>query len=130
MTPWEVLEQEFRNSFIDYMENEWAFEELRKLKMMNGKVDEYIVKFRRLIHRAGLNKNDGANIRMFIQGLPTKLADIVIDMSQPNTFKEWAKATQLHQQGWMYKRSLRGIFEPSQQTETPYQEGSNQGHLI
>jgi len=62
MTPWEVLEREFCNSFINYAENKQAFEKLRNLKMINEKVDKYIVEFRRLIHQAGLNENDGANI--------------------------------------------------------------------
>jgi hypothetical protein len=90
MNSWDVLEQEFRKSFIDYAANECAFKELRKLKMKDGKVDEYIAEFRRLVHRAGLDENDGNNICMFAQGLPGKLADTVIDTSCPQTFEEWA----------------------------------------
>src|SRR5882757_2866453 len=130
MNAWDVLEQEFRKSFIDYAANERAFEELRKLRMKDGRIDEYIADFRRLIHMAGLDENEGSNIRMFAQGLPSKLAENVIDTTRPQTFEEWAQAAQFHQQGWMYKQSLKNIFGPSQQTRDNSRQGnSSQGRL-
>ena len=43
MTAWEALEQDFKNAFVDYAEHEQAADELKKLYMKEGQIDEYIV---------------------------------------------------------------------------------------
>jgi hypothetical protein len=48
MTEWDVMEQEFKKAFIDYAVQERATEELTKLKMKDGNIDEYISQFRKL----------------------------------------------------------------------------------
>jgi hypothetical protein len=48
MTEWDVMEQEFKKAFIDYAVQERAAEELTKLKMKDGNIDEYISQFRKL----------------------------------------------------------------------------------
>jgi hypothetical protein len=42
---WQVLEAEFKKAFIDYTAHKGAQDELRKLKMKEGNVDEYIAAF-------------------------------------------------------------------------------------
>jgi len=46
MTAWDALEQDFQHSFIDYAVHEKAHDDLRKLKMSGGNVDQYIVDFK------------------------------------------------------------------------------------
>src|SRR6266436_906313 len=55
MTAWDALEQDFRHSFIDYVVHEKAHDDLRKLKMSGGNVDQYITDFEYLAQRAGIN---------------------------------------------------------------------------
>jgi hypothetical protein len=58
MTAWQALEADFKRSFVDYAEHERAQDELRKLKMKDSNVDEYIAAFQLLSHRAGMNLDD------------------------------------------------------------------------
>ena len=49
---WQVLEGRFKSAFIDYAEDVCTQEELKKLKMKEGNVDEYIAMFELLGQRA------------------------------------------------------------------------------
>jgi hypothetical protein len=80
MTAWQVLERKFHNAFVDYTEHEQAQDEIRKLKMKDGKVDQYIAQFTQLAHRGGLDPNEPSNLRLFARGLPQKLAEVCIDL--------------------------------------------------
>jgi hypothetical protein len=44
-SPWAVLEEDFKQSFVDYAQQEKAQDELQKLKMMGGNINEYISEF-------------------------------------------------------------------------------------
>jgi hypothetical protein len=50
MSTWQALEADFKWSFIDYTEHEHMQDELRKLKMKDSNVDEYIAAFQHLSH--------------------------------------------------------------------------------
>ena len=50
MTAWEVLKQDFKNTFINYAEYERAADELKRLYMKEGQIDEYIASFEQLAH--------------------------------------------------------------------------------
>ena len=54
---WQVLEGRFKSAFIDYVENVRAQEELKKLRMKEGNVDEYITTFELLCHRHEMCSN-------------------------------------------------------------------------
>jgi hypothetical protein len=58
MNAWQALEADFKRSFVDYAEHEWAQDELRKLKMKDSNVDKYIAAFQLLSHHAGMNLDD------------------------------------------------------------------------
>ena len=45
---WQVLEGRFKSAFIDYAENVCTQEELKKLRMKEGNVDEYVATFKLL----------------------------------------------------------------------------------
>jgi len=94
MTAWDTLEQDFRHSFIDYAVHEKAHNDLRKLKMSRGNVNQYIVDFEFLAQHTGIDVNDPTTIRLFSEGMPFSLAESCIKLEQPKSFKQWAKAAQ------------------------------------
>jgi len=49
-SPWAILEEDFKRSFVDYAQQEKAQDELQKLKMTNANIDEYISEFQMLGH--------------------------------------------------------------------------------
>ena len=75
---WQVIEAEFKKAFIDYMAREKAHDDLRKLKMQGGNIDQYVADFQFLASRAEININDPAAIRLFQLGLPIPLAEACI----------------------------------------------------
>jgi len=58
MTAWDALKQDFRHSFIDYAVYKKAHDDLRKLKMSRGNVNQYIADFKFLAQRARIDVND------------------------------------------------------------------------
>ena len=103
---WQVLEGRFKAAFIDYAEKVQAQEELKKLRMKEGSVDEYIATFKLLGQHAQGDLDNPFLLTHFAHGLPKALTDACIDMESPETFQEW-KAAALHQQkNWMRKQAL------------------------
>jgi hypothetical protein len=96
MTAWQALEADFKQSFIDYVEHEQAQDELRKLKMKDSNVDEYIAAFQLLSHHVGMNLNDPFTLRLFTHRLLKSLADLCIDIDSPENFEQWANTAQHH----------------------------------
>ncbi len=101
MTAWDALEQDFRHSFIDYMVHEKAHDNLRKLKMSRGNVNQYIADFKFLAQRTGIDVNNPTAIRLFSEGMPFSLAESCIKLEQPKSFKQWAKAAQVQQRNYI-----------------------------
>ena len=62
---WQVLEAKFKKAFIDYTAKEKAHNDLWKLKMQGGNVNQYIADFQFLASQAEININDPAAIRLF-----------------------------------------------------------------
>jgi hypothetical protein len=115
MTAWQVLEHEFRNTFVDYAKHERAQDEIRKLKMNAGNVDQYIAKFQQLADRGNLDVNEPSNLRLFARGLPTRLAETCINLVKPQNFEQWSHAAQDNQKAWLQKQALKtdyGVPQP------------------
>jgi hypothetical protein len=129
MTAWQALEQEFRSVFFDYAGRERAQQEICRLCMKKGNLDQYIADFERLAYRGGLNVDEPSNLRLFVQGLPSRLVDSCIDFECPETFEQWAKAAQRRQKISFKIQSLRGVFGASQQTNTQRQNNSTRGQF-
>jgi hypothetical protein len=89
MNTWDVLRTHFKTAFTDYSEQECARDELRKLRMTKGDIDEYIAKFQSLVKKTGSSSDDGGTLEMFSRGLPQVLATTCITADAPNTFDEW-----------------------------------------
>ena len=97
ITAWKVLERDFKNTFVDYAKHERAADELKKLKMKEGRIDEYIAAFERLAHRANADLDNVMNLRLFAHGLLKPLCDICIDIDSPEMFEQWSNTAQRHQ---------------------------------
>ena len=72
---WDILEEDFKKSFVNYAGPERAFMDIQKLKMKEDKVDEHITTFKSLGRHAGMNLDNPSALQMFARGLPRKLAD-------------------------------------------------------
>ena len=91
---WQVIEAEFKKAFINYMAREKAHDNLWKLKLQGGNVDQYVADFQFLASQAEININDPAAIRLFQLGLPIPLAEACIDLKKPANFEQWTLAAQ------------------------------------
>ena len=119
---WQVLEGRFKSAFIDYAENVRTQEELKKLRMKEGNVDEYIATFELLGQHAQGDLDDPFLLMHFAHGLPKALTDACINMESPETFQEWKAAALCQQKNWMRKQALHHEQNPVAQPQ-----GQNQG---
>jgi len=119
MMAWDTLEQDFRHSFIDYAVHEKAHDDLRKLKMSGGNIDQYIADFEFLAQRAGIDVNDPTMIRLFSEGMPFSLAKSCIKLEQPKSFEQWAKAAQAQQRNYILIQGLKKSKDGSTTTRPP-----------
>ncbi len=101
--PWSVLEADFCRSFVDYVEQEKAHDKLYKLKIAPGDIDGYISQFQMLGHHAHMNLNNPMVLQLFTCGLPNTLTDGCINRENPESFKQWAKATQRQHRNFLKK---------------------------
>jgi hypothetical protein len=79
-------------------------DELRKLKMKDSNVDEYIAAFQLFGHHMGMNLNDLSTLRLFMCRLPKSVADSCIDIDLAENFEQWANVVQSHH--WNYLKNL------------------------
>jgi hypothetical protein len=86
------------------VEHEHVQDELRKLKIKDSNVDEYIAAFQLLGHCAGMNLDDPSALRLFACRLQKSLADSCININSPENFEQWANAAQHHH--WNYLKKL------------------------
>jgi len=102
---WKELEKHFKEAFSDYAEWERAQDELKKLKMKNNNLDEYLATFETHALRTDIDMNDHTNLQTFALRLPRSLADACIKMENPKTYEQW-RATVQHQQKIYLKTKL------------------------
>jgi len=103
---------------------------MKKLKMKEGRIDEYIATFERLAHRAGVDPNDPSNLRTFAQGLPHPLVEVIIRNDSPENFQQWATSAQRQQRNWLRIQSFKNSYVPSPQRPNDRQrQGNNFGNF-
>jgi hypothetical protein len=125
MDAWDALEAEFKWAFVDYTEHERAQDELRKLKMKDNNVDEYIAAFQLLGYRVNMNLDDPSALRLFARGLPRGLADACIDNDSPENFEQWTNAAQRQHRNWLRKQAIHQDYASPRP-----QQGSNRGQFF
>jgi len=107
---WKELEKRFKEAFSDYVERKRAQDELKKLKMKNDNLDEYLAAFKTFALRADIDVNDHTNLRTFTLGLPQALADACIKMENPKTYKQWRASVQRQQKIYLKTKSLHSEY--------------------
>ena len=110
---WQVLEGRFKSAFVDYAEDVRTQEELKKLKMKEGNVDEYVTTFELLGQHAQGDLDNPFLLTHFARGLPKALMDACIDNESPETFQEWKAAALRQQKNWMRKQALHREQNPT-----------------
>jgi len=101
------VEHNFKQAFIDYTVKEKAQDELHKLHMKEGNIDQYIADFQLLAMDANIDLDEPTVLQLFYFGLPTGLAEKCIFNDLPNNFDSWAKAAQKNQCGWLLLQTLK-----------------------
>jgi len=107
---WKELEKRFKEAFSDYAERERAQDELKKLKMKNDNLDEYLAAFKTQALHADIDMNDHTNLRTFALRLPRSLADACIKMENPETYEQWRATVQCQQKIYLKTKSLHSEY--------------------
>jgi len=107
---WLKLEKRFKEAFSDYAKCERAQDELKKLKMKNDNLDEYLAAFETQALRANIDMNDHTNLQTFTLGLPWSLADACIKMENPETYEQWRATVQRQQKIYLKTKLLHSEY--------------------
>jgi retrotransposon gag protein len=89
---WQMVEHDFKQTFVDYAVKEKAQDELHKLQMKEGNIDQYIADFSLLAMDAQVDPDEPTVLLLFYQGLPQRLAEKCIELDSLNDFTSWMKA--------------------------------------
>ena len=98
---WQITVREFKDAFTDYANSDRAHQDLLKLRMKEGRLDEYVSKFQDLANRARLELNELSALRMFAQGLQGTLAHTCIFQDSPENFAQWVQSAQQNHRNWL-----------------------------
>jgi retrotransposon gag protein len=104
---WQMVEQDFRQTFVNYAIKEKAQDELHKLQMKEGNIDQYIANFSLLAMDVQVDPNEPTILLLFYQGLPQRLAKKCIELDSLNDFTSWMKAAQRNQRNWILTQALQ-----------------------
>ncbi|KAH9161652.1 hypothetical protein EDB89DRAFT_2029722 [Lactarius sanguifluus] len=117
---WQVIEREFRDAFTNFADADKAHQDLLKLRMKEGRLDEYVGEFQDLVTRAGMDINEPSALRLFAQGLQGTLAHTCIYQNNPENFRQWVMSAQTNHRNWLKVQALKE-HNPFQQTRRPGQ---------
>ena len=105
---WQVVECEFCENFTNFTDVDKAYCKLEKLKMTEGRLDEYISNFQDLTARAGMDLSAPNTMNTFAKGLQGSLAIDCIHHDNPKIFPQWVQSTQQNHCTWLKIQSLKG----------------------
>src|SRR5258708_7744075 len=104
---WQVVKYNFKQAFINYAVKEKAQDELHKLKMKEGNINQYITDFQLLAMDTNVDLDKPTVLQQLYFGLPPQLAEKCIFIKLPNDFESWAKAAQENQCTWILSQMIR-----------------------
>jgi len=107
---WKELKKRFKEAFSDYAERKRAQDELKKLKMKNDNLDEYLAAFKTHALCTDIDINDHTNLQTFALRLPRSLADACIKIDNPKTYKQWRATVQCQQKIYLKTKSLHSEY--------------------
>src|SRR5258708_3020555 len=100
--------------YADTMSQERAQAELKRgLKMEKQNLDEYIVKFEKLVRHAGYNLDNIQTLNLFTAGLPTQLYQKIYDVDDPQNYNQWKTCALERQRKWIHAQA-QGITNLNQ----------------
>jgi retrotransposon gag protein len=67
---WQMVEHDFKQTFVDYVVKEKVQDKLHKLQMKEGNINQYIADFSLLTMDAQVDPNEPTVLLLFYQGLP------------------------------------------------------------
>src|SRR5258708_5686351 len=106
---WASDKRAFWRTYADTMSQERAQAELKKgLKMEKQNLDEYIVKFEKLVQHAGYNLDNIQTLNLFTAGLPTQLYQKIYDLDDLQNYNQWKTCPLERQRKWIHAQA-RGI---------------------
>ena len=92
------------------MSEQRAEKDIKEVRMQGGEIDQYIAKFETLARLAGMGLDEKGTIKLFTDGLPTKLHRNIIanEPFVPRTWQEWIDAAIRQQQKWLHLKTVFG----------------------
>ena len=105
---WQIVEREFRENFTNFADADKAYCELEKLKMTEGRLNEYISNFQDLATCAGMDLSAPNTMNTFAKGLQGSLAVDCIRHDNPENFPQWVQSAQQNHCTWLKIQSLKG----------------------
>jgi len=115
----------FGNAFVDTMTQAKARNELTKLRMEGGHIDEYIAKFERYVVMAGYGVNEPTVLEKFIKGLPTPLARNCVEMDNPDSWDEWKESARKRQEVYIRWRQILGVADTKREQSSSKKKDLN-----
>jgi hypothetical protein len=88
---WQMVEHNFKQTFINYAVKEKAQDVLHKLQIKEENIDQYIIDFFLTMMDAQVDPNEPTVLMLFYQGLPQRLAEKCIKLDSPLDFVSWTK---------------------------------------
>jgi len=107
---WLELEKRFKDAFSNYAECKRAQDEMKKLKMKNNNLNEYLAAFKTLGQCTELDLNNPSNLWTFALGLPWLLANACIRMENPETYEQWRATVQRQQKIYLGTKALHSEY--------------------
>ncbi len=108
---WAQMMVHFGNAFIDTMTQAKARNELTKLRMEGGHIDEYIAKFEWYVTMARYGVDEPTVLEKFIKGLPTPLARNCVEMDNPDSWDKWKESAHKCQEVYIQWRQILGVSD-------------------
>ena len=126
---WQVVEREFKENFTNFADADKAYREIERLKMTEGRLNEYISNFQDLAMRAGMDLSAPNTMNMFAKGLQGSLTVDCIQHDNPESFPQWVQSAQQNHRTWLRIQSLKGPspFQKSRPSTNPFTWRRNNG---
>jgi Retrotransposon gag protein/Zinc knuckle len=120
---WNEFERAFKAAFKDSSKRLNAQTQLDKLLQDGEGVEQYIVKFNRLLKQAGFDEDDKGSVNLFKKGLlPPLLESCIRSQPQPVSMKEWQDTAKKEHQIFREIQHARYQRKLGQPTQTPRQK--------
>jgi Retrotransposon gag protein/Zinc knuckle len=120
---WNEFEQAFKAAFKDSSKRLNAQTQLNKLLQDGEGVEQYIVKFNRLLKQAGFDEDDKGSVNLFRKGLlPPLLESCIRSQPQPVSMQQWQDTTKREHQIFREIQHARFQRKLGQPTLTPKQK--------